>query len=72
MVACLSFAVPIWIRNGYSFWIPGREFANRENVSQAPGEKEVCCSVLYKIATTNLEFSGHMHKCNVDLFNLFV
>ncbi|ONL97113.1 Calpain-type cysteine protease DEK1 [Zea mays] len=40
MVACLSFAVPIWIRNGYSFWIPGREFANRENVSQAPGEKE--------------------------------
>lgn len=40
MVACLSFAVPIWMCNGYRFWIPGREFDNRENVSQAPGKKE--------------------------------
>ncbi|KAG2552578.1 hypothetical protein PVAP13_9KG552600 [Panicum virgatum] len=40
MVACLSFAIPIWMRNGYRFWIPGREFDNRENVSQAPGTKE--------------------------------
>nr|CAB3496180.1 unnamed protein product [Digitaria exilis] len=40
MVACLSFAIPIWMRNGYRFWIPGREFDSRENVSQAPGKKE--------------------------------
>ncbi|KAK8446135.1 hypothetical protein SEVIR_9G438700v4 [Setaria viridis] len=40
MVACLSFAIPIWIRNGYRFWIPGREIDSRENVSHAPGKKE--------------------------------
>ncbi|KAF8721457.1 hypothetical protein HU200_023077 [Digitaria exilis] len=46
MVACLSFAIPIWMRNGYCFWIPGREFDSRENVSQAPGKKEVCSGSL--------------------------
>uniref|UniRef100_A0ACD5ZI26 Uncharacterized protein n=1 Tax=Avena sativa TaxID=4498 RepID=A0ACD5ZI26_AVESA len=40
MVACLSFAIPIWMRNGYRFWIPGGEHDNRENVRQAPGKKE--------------------------------
>ena len=42
MVACLSFAIPIWMRNGYRFWILGGEHDNRENVRQAPGKKEVC------------------------------
>jgi hypothetical protein len=45
MVACLTFAVPIWMRNGYRFWIPGREIDSRENIRQAPGKKEVCSSV---------------------------
>jgi hypothetical protein len=42
MVACLSFAVPLWMRNGYRFWILGGEHDNRETVRQAPGKKEVC------------------------------
>lgn len=40
MVACLSFAIPIWMRNGYRFWIPGGELDNRENIRQYPGKKE--------------------------------
>uniref|UniRef100_A0A0E0NJY1 Protein DEFECTIVE KERNEL 1 n=1 Tax=Oryza rufipogon TaxID=4529 RepID=A0A0E0NJY1_ORYRU len=40
MVACLSFAIPIWMRNGYRFWIPGGELDSRENIRQAPGKKE--------------------------------
>uniref|UniRef100_M8C6S9 Protein DEFECTIVE KERNEL 1 n=1 Tax=Aegilops tauschii TaxID=37682 RepID=M8C6S9_AEGTA len=40
MVACLSFAIPIWMRNGYRFWIPGGELDNRENIRQSPGKKE--------------------------------
>jgi hypothetical protein len=43
MVACLSFAVPLWMRNGYR--IPRKEIDNRANISQAPGKKEVCSSV---------------------------
>jgi hypothetical protein len=70
MVACLSFAIPIWIRNGYRFWIPGREIDSRENVSQAPGKKEVCCLVPYEFC--NLSFSFYLDKCGINLFNLFV
>ena len=70
MVACLSFAIPIWMRNGYRFWIPVREFDNHENVSQAPGTKEVCGSLPYELC--DLAFSFHLDKCDINLFNLFV
>lgn len=41
MVACLSVAVPIWIRNGYQFWVSREEYANQAGNRQTPGMKEV-------------------------------
>ncbi|KAL8170914.1 hypothetical protein V2J09_022718 [Rumex salicifolius] len=50
MVACLSIAIPIWIRNGYSFRISLSESASRTVIHQAPGKNEgviflICLSV---------------------------
>ncbi|XP_008787933.1 calpain-type cysteine protease ADL1-like [Phoenix dactylifera] len=39
MVICLSVAIPIWIRNGYRFWI-SRGFESLRNAQQTPGRKE--------------------------------
>ncbi|OMO61416.1 hypothetical protein CCACVL1_23541 [Corchorus capsularis] len=41
MVACLSFAIPIWIRNGYQFWVPQVQCAGHAGNSRPPGTKEV-------------------------------
>ncbi|PIA53983.1 hypothetical protein AQUCO_00900510v1 [Aquilegia coerulea] len=51
MVACLSIAIPIWIRNGYQFWAPRIGCTGQSGNSQTPGRKEVivlavCVSVL--------------------------
>ncbi|KAF8398577.1 hypothetical protein HHK36_017508 [Tetracentron sinense] len=40
MVACLSIAVPIWIRNGYQFWVPRLECSSQGGNHQTPGTKE--------------------------------
>ncbi|XP_010936786.1 calpain-type cysteine protease ADL1 [Elaeis guineensis] len=40
MVASLSVAIPIWIQNGYRFWISQRGFESRGNAQQTLGRKE--------------------------------
>ncbi|GAB4835104.1 Calpain-type cysteine protease dek1 [Ancistrocladus abbreviatus] len=40
IVACLSIAIPIWIRNGYEFWVPQVESGSRVASHQTPGRKE--------------------------------
>ncbi|XXG56429.1 hypothetical protein AAC387_Pa03g3838 [Persea americana] len=41
MVASLSVAIPIWIRNGYRFWVPRGRSASQLNDHRPPGIKEV-------------------------------
>lgn len=42
MVACLSVAFPIWIRNGYQFWVPRVQCADHTgNHHTSGGTKEV-------------------------------
>uniref|UniRef100_A0A803N5M9 Calpain-type cysteine protease DEK1 n=1 Tax=Chenopodium quinoa TaxID=63459 RepID=A0A803N5M9_CHEQI len=41
MVACLSIAVPLWIRNGYNFWIRPDSSSNRTENHQALGRTEI-------------------------------
>ncbi|CAK9163181.1 unnamed protein product [Ilex paraguariensis] len=50
MVACLSVAIPIWIRNGYQFWISRTDCAGQAGNHQTLGMKEgvvlfICISV---------------------------
>ncbi|KAI4344843.1 hypothetical protein L6164_012030 [Bauhinia variegata] len=50
MVACLSVATPIWIRNGYQFWVPHINCAESPGNDQTHGRKEgiiliICMSV---------------------------
>lgn len=45
MVACLSVAIPIWIRNGYQFWIPHLNCTGSAGNDQTPGTKEVSSTV---------------------------
>uniref|UniRef100_A0A803QA81 Protein DEFECTIVE KERNEL 1 n=1 Tax=Cannabis sativa TaxID=3483 RepID=A0A803QA81_CANSA len=40
MVACLSVAFPLWVRNGYHFWFPRLRSANPEGNPQSLGTKE--------------------------------
>ncbi|XP_022729421.1 calpain-type cysteine protease DEK1 isoform X1 [Durio zibethinus] len=41
VVACLSVAIPIWIRNGYQFCVPQVQCAGLAGNHQIPGKKEV-------------------------------
>lgn len=41
MVACLSVAIPIWVRNGYQFWFSRSENGGQPGNPQALGVKEV-------------------------------
>ncbi|KAK8943955.1 hypothetical protein KSP40_PGU018953 [Platanthera guangdongensis] len=41
MVACLSVAIPIWIRNGYRFWVPQKEYASSGNNYQSPKKEGI-------------------------------
>nr|XP_023927108.1 calpain-type cysteine protease DEK1-like [Quercus suber] len=50
MVACLSVAIPIWIRNNYQFWVPQVQCAGNAGNHRTPGTKEgvvlaICVSV---------------------------
>ncbi|KAL0000054.1 hypothetical protein SO802_019656 [Lithocarpus litseifolius] len=50
MVACLSVAIPIWIRNNYQFWVPQVQCAGNAGNHRTPGTKEgvvlaICISV---------------------------
>ncbi|KAL3518927.1 hypothetical protein ACH5RR_021516 [Cinchona calisaya] len=40
MVACLSFALPIWVRNGYQFWVSKVDNAGHAGTHQILGMKE--------------------------------
>ncbi|KAE9601229.1 hypothetical protein Lal_00023944 [Lupinus albus] len=40
MVACLSVAIPIWIRNGCQFWIPCLNCTGSAGNDRTPGKKE--------------------------------
>ncbi|XP_057954854.1 calpain-type cysteine protease DEK1 [Malania oleifera] len=40
MVGCLSVATPIWIRNGYRFWVPQVECVGHAGSHATPGTKE--------------------------------
>ncbi|KAI3461898.1 hypothetical protein Pfo_018561 [Paulownia fortunei] len=40
MVACLSIGIPIWIRNGYQFWVSGGVNASRAGNHAIIGKKE--------------------------------
>lgn len=46
MVACLSVAIPTWIRNGYQFWVPQLHCAGPAGNHQIRGTKEVCTSCI--------------------------
>ncbi|KAB2038821.1 hypothetical protein ES319_D03G170200v1 [Gossypium barbadense] len=41
IVACLSVAIPIWIRNGYQFWVPQVQCAGFAGNHRHSGTKEV-------------------------------
>ncbi|KAL0906783.1 hypothetical protein M5K25_025304 [Dendrobium thyrsiflorum] len=41
MVACLSVAIPIWIRNGYRFWVPQKEYESSGNNHQNPKKEGI-------------------------------
>ncbi|KAF3613050.1 hypothetical protein FXO38_36467 [Capsicum annuum] len=41
MVACLSIAIPIWIRNGYQFWSSRAENVGRAGNHLTLGMKEI-------------------------------
>ena len=41
MVACLSVAIPIWIHNGYKFWVPRMNCTGNAGNDQIPRTKEV-------------------------------
>lgn len=41
MVVCLAFAIPIWIRCGYRFWVPPSEVETRTSSHETPTTKEV-------------------------------
>ncbi|KAJ7980590.1 calpain-type cysteine protease DEK1 [Quillaja saponaria] len=50
MVACLSVAIPIWIHNGYRFWVPRLNCTGSMGNLRTPGTKEgivliICMSV---------------------------
>ncbi|KAK4608498.1 hypothetical protein RGQ29_002064 [Quercus rubra] len=50
MIACLSVAIPIWIRNNYQFWVPRVQCAGNAGNHRTPGTKEgvvlaICISV---------------------------
>lgn len=51
IVACLSVAVPIWIRNGYQFWIPRVQCSGSTGNHQSLGTKEgvvlIICIVVF-------------------------
>ncbi|GLT26977.1 hypothetical protein SLA2020_020110 [Shorea laevis] len=51
MVACLSVAFPIWIHNGYQFWVPRVRCAGHAGNQQPIGTKEgvvlVICMVVF-------------------------
>lgn len=40
IIACLSVATPIWIRNGYQFWVPQASCATHAGDSRPSGTKE--------------------------------
>ncbi|KAK9274194.1 hypothetical protein L1049_019008 [Liquidambar formosana] len=46
MVACLSVAIPIWIRNGYQFWVSRVECVSNTGNHRSPGTKEVVVLVI--------------------------
>ncbi|KAF3782219.1 Calpain-type cysteine protease [Nymphaea thermarum] len=50
MVACLSIAIPIWIRNGYRFWVPPVDNTTQSSSNQA-GARE---GILLMVSTTIL------------------
>lgn len=53
MVACLSFAIPIWIRNGYQFWVSQvQSAATPAGNNRPPGKKEVCYLILASLSST--------------------
>lgn len=58
MVACLSVARPIWIRNGYQFWFPRLKCADPEGNPRSLGTKEgvglVICMVVFAGAVLSL------------------
>ncbi|XP_028759629.1 calpain-type cysteine protease DEK1 [Neltuma alba] len=50
IVACLSIAFPIWIRNGYQFWVPHSNCAGNAENDRTPARKEgivliICMSI---------------------------
>ncbi|XP_022987996.1 calpain-type cysteine protease DEK1-like [Cucurbita maxima] len=51
MVACLSLAIPIWIRNGYQFWIPRVQCmsssGNQRTIGTRKGIVLVICMLLF-------------------------
>ncbi|KAI5665946.1 hypothetical protein M9H77_15799 [Catharanthus roseus] len=40
MVACLSVVIPIWVRNGYQFWVSRADNGGQEGTHQTLGMKE--------------------------------
>ncbi|KAL1327944.1 calpain-type cysteine protease DEK1 isoform X2 [Arachis hypogaea] len=51
MVACLSIAIPIWIRNGYKFWVPRVNCTGSVGNDRISGTKEgivlIVCTSLF-------------------------
>ncbi|XVF04511.1 hypothetical protein REPUB_Repub05bG0089300 [Reevesia pubescens] len=54
MVACLSVAIPIWIRNGYQFWVLQVQCIGLAGNHRIRGTKEVCSAPsFYSLPTTS-------------------
>ncbi|KAJ6944989.1 calpain-type cysteine protease DEK1-like [Populus alba x Populus x berolinensis] len=51
MVACLSVAIPIWIHNGYQFWVHKVQPAGHTENHRPPGTKEgivlIVCTIVF-------------------------
>ncbi|KAJ6713506.1 CALPAIN-5 [Salix purpurea] len=51
MVACLSVAIPIWIHNGYQFWVHQVQSAGHTENHHPPGTKEgivlIVCTIVF-------------------------
>lgn len=56
MVACLSVAIPIWVGNGYRFWVPRSDFVTNGSNHPAVGRKEVTFDFCVHLIST-LAFS---------------
>lgn len=68
MVASLSVAIPIWIRNGYRFWVPRGGSASQLNDHRPPGIKEVFTSAPALFCFSIFNCNIYLYACYAYVF----